>query len=147
VDSDGVIAAATSAGLHQMILRFPKGYDTEIGEAGGMLSGGQKQRIALARAIYGDPKVIVLDEPNANLDDIGEAALMKTVEQLKSAGKTVFLVSHRASAIAAADMLLVLRDGEVVHFGERDAVVAELNNAAQRARPAEPGGSLVPQPA
>jgi ATP-binding cassette subfamily C exporter for protease/lipase len=147
VDSDAVIAAATSAGLHQMILRFPKGYDTEIGEAGGMLSGGQKQRIALARAIYGNPKVIVLDEPNANLDDIGEAALMKTVEQLKAAGKTVFLVSHRASAIAAADCLLALRDGEVVHFGERDAVVAELNVAAQRARPAEPGGALVPQPA
>ena len=147
VDSDGVIAAATSAGLHQMIQRYHKGYDTEIGEAGGMLSGGQKQRIALARAIYGDPKVIVLDEPNANLDDVGEAALMKTVEQLKAAGKTVFLVSHRASAIAAADMLLVLKDGEVAHFGERDAVVIELNNAVQRARPAEPGGSLVPQPA
>jgi ATP-binding cassette subfamily C exporter for protease/lipase len=147
LDSQSVIDASTSAGLHQMILRFPKGYDTEIGEAGGMLSGGQKQRIALARAIYGDPKLIVLDEPNANLDDIGEAALMKTVQQLKSQGKTVFMISHRPAAISAADWLLVLKDGEVAHFGERDAVITALGNAARAQRPAEPGGALVPQPA
>ena len=147
VNSDMVIEAATSAGLHQMILRFPKGYDTDIGEAGGALSGGQKQRIALARAIYGDPKVIVLDEPNANLDDQGEVALMRTVAELKAKGKTIFLITHRPAAVTAADLLIVLRDGELMHFGERDAVVATLSNAARGPRPAEPGGSLVPQPA
>jgi ATP-binding cassette subfamily C exporter for protease/lipase len=147
LDSDDVIEAATSAGLHQMILRFPKGYDTEIGEAGGVLSGGQKQRIAVARAIYGNPKLIVLDEPNANLDDVGEAALMKTVAQLKSKGKTVFIVSHRPAAISAADVLIVLKDGEIAHFGEREAVITALNNSARAQRPAEPGGALVPQPA
>jgi ATP-binding cassette subfamily C exporter for protease/lipase len=147
VDSDKVIEAATSAGLHQMILRFPKGYDTEIGEAGGLLSGGQKQRIALARAIYGSPNLIVLDEPNANLDDVGEAALMKTVKELKMKGRTVFMISHRPAAISAADWLLVLQDGTVTHFGERDAVITALNNAARAQRPAEPDGALVPQPA
>jgi ATP-binding cassette subfamily C exporter for protease/lipase len=148
VDSDDVIEAATAAGLHQMILRFPKGYDTEIGEAGGMLSGGQRQRIALARAVYGDPKLVVLDEPNANLDDVGEAALMKTVEQLKARHKTVFLVSHRPAAISAADWLLVLKDGEIAHFGQRDAVITALNSIARaQQRPPEPGNQLVPQPA
>ncbi|HUR89862.1 MAG TPA: type I secretion system permease/ATPase [Ramlibacter sp.] len=147
VNSDQVIEAATAAGLHQMILRFPMGYDTGIGESGGALSGGQRQRIALARAMYGDPKLIVLDEPNANLDDVGEAALMKSVEQLKAKGKTVFLITHRQSAIAAADWLMVLKDGELVHCGERDAVIAALNNASRAPRPAEPGTSLVAQPA
>lgn len=145
VDSPKVIEAATTAGLHQMILRFPNGYNTPIGEAGGVLSGGQKQRIALARAIYGDPKVIVLDEPNANLDDAGEAALMQAVAQLKSKGKTVFIITHRSHAIAAADWLLVLQNGEVTACGPRDAVAASLN-ASRPQRPADPG-ALVPQPA
>jgi len=146
VDSEKVIEAATSAGLHQMILRYPKGYDTDIGEAGGALSGGQKQRIALARAIYGDPKVIVLDEPNANLDDQGEVALTKTIAELQKKGKTIFLITHRPTAVAGADFLMVLKNGELVHFGERDAVLAELGGPVRGPRPPEPG-ALVPQPA
>ncbi len=134
IDSDKVIAAARSAGLHDMILRFPKGYDTPMGEAGGLLSGGQRQRVGLARAIYGDPALIVLDEPNANLDDVGEAALMQAVRELKAKGRTVFLITHRPGAVAVADQLVVLRDGRVQVQGARDAVLAQL----QAARPTVP---------
>jgi len=149
VDSDKVIDAARCAGLHEMILRFPKGYDTPIGEAGGMLSGGQRQRIGLARAVYGDPALVVLDEPNANLDDAGEAALMSTVAQLKAKGKTVFLITHRPGAIGAADWLLLLNNGELVANGPRDAVVKALQQRQQAAaqQPPEPPASLSPQPA
>ncbi len=124
VDAAQVIAAAQSAGLHEMILRFPKGYDTPIGEAGNLLSGGQRQRIGLARAVYGDPRLIVLDEPNANLDEAGEAALFRTISQLKAKGRTVFLISHRHTAVAVADRILVVRDGQIVEDGPRDAVIA-----------------------
>jgi len=126
VDSERVIAAARHAGLHEMILRFPKGYDTPMGEAGGALSGGQRQRIALARAVYGHPALVVLDEPNANLDEAGELALSRTVQQLKSAGSTVVLVSHRQGAIALADHLLILNEGRVKMEGPRDIVLAAL---------------------
>ncbi len=124
VDAAQVIAAAQSAGLHEMILRFPKGYDTSIGEAGNLLSGGQRQRIGLARAVYGDPRLIVLDEPNANLDEAGEAALFRTISQLKAKGRTVFLISHRHTAVAVADRILVLRAGQIVEDGPRDTVIA-----------------------
>jgi ATP-binding cassette subfamily C exporter for protease/lipase len=150
VDSMKVIEAARCAGLHEMILRFPQGYDTPIGEGGGLLSGGQRQRIALARAVYGDPALVVLDEPNANLDDAGEAALMSTVIQLKAKGKTVFLITHRPGAIKAADHLLLLNDGQLVANGPRDAVMAAFAQHQQsaRQRPADPPtNSLVPQPA
>jgi ATP-binding cassette subfamily C exporter for protease/lipase len=128
IDSDRVIAAAQSAGLHEMILRFPKGYDTELGDAGGTLSGGQRQRIALARAIYGQPALVVLDEPNANLDEAGETALAHAVEQLKVAGSTVVLVSHRQGVIALADRLLILNEGRVEAEGPRDTVIAALRS-------------------
>lgn len=146
VDSKRVIAAATAAGLHEMILRFPAGYDTPIGEAGRILSGGQRQRIGLARAIYGDPALIVLDEPNANLDDAGDAALLGAVKGLKAAGKTVFLITHRPGALAVADQLLILRDGRVQAQGPRDAVLQALQAAQPPARPtgAVPGGPLQP---
>jgi len=150
MDSDKVIDAARCAGLHEMILRFPKGYDTPIGEAGGMLSGGQRQRIGLARAVYGDPKLVVLDEPNANLDDAGEAALMNTVAQLKARGRTVFLITHRPGAVGAADWLLILNNGELVANGPRPAVVAALQrqqSAAQPRPPEAPMSPLSPQPA
>ena len=136
IDSPKVIAAAKSAGLHEMILRLPRGYDTPIGEAGGMLSGGQRQRIGLARAIHGEPALIVLDEPNANLDDVGEQALMQAVRELKAKGKTVFLITHRPGAVQLADHLLVLRDGQIQLQGPRDAVLAQLKAAQAAARPA-----------
>ena len=149
VVSEKVIAAARSAGLHEMILRFPKGYDTSIGEAGGLLSGGQRQRIGLARAIYGDPVLVVLDEPNANLDDVGEQALVRAVHGLKAAGKTVFLITHRPGILAVADRLLILRDGVVQADGPRDEVLAALRAAqAAGASPPQPGGgALTAQPA
>lgn len=152
VDPEKVIAAARSAGLHEMILRFPKGYDTPIGEAGNLLSGGQRQRVGLARAMYGDPVMVVLDEPNANLDDVGEAALVRAVLGLKSKGCTVFLITHRPGILAVADRLLVLQDGAVVADGPRDAVLDALRAghaaaAAQSAPPAAPTGGLQPLPA
>ena len=116
-----------------MILRFPKGYDTPIGEAGNLLSGGQRQRIGLARAVYGNPVLVVLDEPNANLDDAGEAALYKAIQQLKAAGSTVFLITHRPGAVSVADRILLLRDGQVQADGPRDAVIAALQAAARPA--------------
>ena len=132
-ESQQIIAAAKQAGLHDMILRFPKGYDTQMGEAGNLLSGGQRQRIALARAVYAAPSVLVLDEPNANLDEVGETALYQTVAQLKAAGKSVFLISHRPGALALADRLLVLQDGRVQFEGPRDAVMGAMQ-AARSAR-------------
>jgi len=126
VNAEQVIAAATRAGLHDMILRFPRGYDTPMGEAGSSLSGGQRQRIALARAIYGEPALVVLDEPNANLDDAGEQALAQAVQRLKAAGSTVVLISHRQGVIALADRLLIMADGQVQIEGPRDLVIAAL---------------------
>lgn len=126
VDSPKVIAAAKCAGLHDMILRFPKGYDTPMGEAGGLLSGGQRQRIALARAVYGAPALVVLDEPNANLDDAGEQALLQTIRTLKSQGKTVVLITHRPGALAVADRLVLIRDGRVQIQGPKDDVLRAL---------------------
>jgi ATP-binding cassette subfamily C exporter for protease/lipase len=130
VDSEQVIAAARATGLHEMILRMPKGYDTPIGEAGSVLSGGQRQRVALARALYGKPRLVVLDEPNANLDDVGEAALARAVQQLRANGTTVVLVTHRPGAVALADRLLLLTDGAVQAEGPRDAVLAAIRAAA-----------------
>lgn len=150
VDSAQVIAAAQRTGLHEMILRFPKGYDTPMGEAGNLLSGGQRQRIALARAVYGDPVLLVLDEPNANLDDAGEAALYKAVAQLKAAGSTVFLITHRPGALAVADRILVLRDGQVQADGPRDDVLTMLRSVrpatAPLASPVPPLPPISPMP-
>ena len=116
VDSEQVIEAARRTGLHDMILRLPKGYDTPMGEAGSLLSGGQRQRVGLARALYGDPAMVVLDEPNASLDDVGEAALVTTLRDLKKRGKTVFMIVHQPHLLAAADRVLVLEQGQVARL-------------------------------
>ena len=133
VDSEKVIAAAQAAGLHQMILRFPKGYDTRVGQAGSFLSGGQRQRIGLARALYGQPVLVVLDEPNANLDDEGENALLNAVLLLKQQGKTVVLISHRQGVLKVADRLVIMQDGRVVASGPRDGVLAALQQQREAA--------------
>jgi ATP-binding cassette subfamily C exporter for protease/lipase len=120
IDSDAVIEAAKRAGIHEMVQHLPQGYDTSLGQAGGLLSGGQRQRLALARALYGMPDLVVLDEPNANLDDVGEVALMKAIVELKQAGKTVFMVLHQRNLLALADRVLVLNNGTVAQFGVMD---------------------------
>jgi ATP-binding cassette subfamily C exporter for protease/lipase len=138
---DKVIAAARATGLHDAILRLPKGYDTPIGEAGGVLSGGQRQRLALARALYGDPAVLVLDEPNSNLDDAGEHALFEAIRELRRQGRTLVLVTHRLPAPQIADRVLVLRDGAVAAYGPPATVLPPPRGATPG-----PGGAT-PQPA
>src|SRR5262245_19490476 len=113
-----------------MILRLPDGYDTQIGAGGALLSGGQRQRIALARALYGSPRLVVLDEPNANLDREGDEALLRTLQRLRAAKVTVVLVAHRPSLLGTADKLLVLRDGAVDLFGARKEILARVTRPA-----------------
>ena len=130
VDSDAVIVAAKRAGVHDMILRFAHGYDTHLDVDGNPLSGGQRQRIGLARALYGEPSIIVLDEPNANLDDAGEKALIEALEDLKSRGCTTVLISHRPSILGTVDKVLMLREGSTQLFGPRDEVFAALRQTS-----------------
>jgi ATP-binding cassette subfamily C exporter for protease/lipase len=137
VNPEQVIIAAKRAGVHDMILHFPKGYDTILGEAGAGLSGGQKQRIGLARAMYGDPSLIVLDEPNSNLDDVGEQALVAAIIDLRQRGKTIVLITHRTSIIGVTNKLLLVRDGAAQLFGPSDQVLAALAQANQQAQIAQ----------
>ena len=124
LDSEQVVAAARAAAVHDMVLRLPKGYQTPLGESGMRLSAGQKQRIGLARALYGGPRLVVLDEPDANLDDAGEIALREAVTALRAGGVTVVLVTHRAALVHTADLLLVMRQGRLAHHGAPTQVLA-----------------------
>jgi PrtD family type I secretion system ABC transporter len=126
VDSEAVIAAARKAGVHEMIQKLPEGYDTRIGLGGQALSGGQRQRIALARALYGDPVLVVMDEPNASLDTEGEAALMTAIKEMKVAGQTVVVITHKPSLLNVVDSVLVLRGGLVEMKGPRAEVLSKF---------------------
>jgi ATP-binding cassette subfamily C exporter for protease/lipase len=132
IDSEQVVLAAKRAGVHDMILHLPKGYDTLLADGGAGLSGGQKQRLGLARAMYGDPSVLVLDEPNSNLDEAGEAALVRAVADLRTRGKTVILITHRTNVIGITNKLLLLRDGQAEMYGPTDQVVAALQENARK---------------
>ena len=134
VDPDKVIDAAIKAGLHESILRMPQGYETPVGPGGAALSGGQRQRIGLARALYGQVRLVVLDEPNSNLDDIGEAALVQAIQKLKTEGCTVVLITHRSSVLSTVDRVMVLREGVIQAYGPRDDVIAAIAQASQAAR-------------
>ena len=123
--SEDVIAAAQLANVHEMVLRMPQGYDTEIGERGMALSGGQRQRVGLARALFQSPKLVVLDEPNANLDQEGELALLQAIEKLKETKTTAIIVAHRPAVLQHVDKILVMKEGTVRLFGDR----AEVLNA------------------
>ena len=127
--SEAILKAARIAGVHDMILRLPDGYATRIGAGGMSLSAGQRQRIGLARALFGDPFLIVLDEPNANLDTEGEQALTRAIQTMRAARSIVIVISHRPSALAALDMALVLYDGKAIAFGRRDEVFARVSHA------------------
>ena len=129
-DAAEVIRAAQRAHVHELILRLPKGYDSDIGDAGQSLSPGQRQRIALARALYGRPRFVVLDEPNANLDNDGDEALIRTLRVLKEEGATVVVIAHRPSLIAGVDKILVLREGAAEMFGPRAEVMARITRPA-----------------
>ena len=125
-DPRQLLAAADKAGVHEMILRLPNGYETQVGEGGALLSGGQRQRIALARALYGDPFLLVLDEPNSNLDAEGESALTRAIQLVRTRGGVVVVVAHRSSALAAVDKVMIVNEGRVQAFGARDDVLSQL---------------------
>ena len=136
--AEAILAAAEAAGVHAMILQLPEGYETPVGEEGLNLSAGQRQRIALARALYRDPFLVVLDEPNSNLDPEGDAALSAAVERVKARGGIVLLIAHRAAILGTVDLILLMRGGNAQAFGPRDEVLARMN--AKAGGPGGPGG-------
>jgi ATP-binding cassette subfamily C protein EexD len=131
INPEKVVEAAQAADVHQMILHLPEGYETKI--VGNVLSAGQRQRLGLARALYGNPRLIILDEPNSNLDQEGDAAFLKTLNGLKHAGHTVIVVTHRNNVLAHVDKILLLVEGQVAHYGTREEVFSTLQQAAARA--------------
>ncbi len=139
--SEAILKAAQIAGVHEMILRLPQGYATRIGQGGMSLSAGQRQRIGLARAVFGDPFLVVLDEPNANLDADGENALGRAIQTLRGSGSIVIVVSHRPSALAALNMAMVLYEGRAIAFGPREEIFARIRTEAGRPAPAAQAAS------
>jgi ATP-binding cassette subfamily C exporter for protease/lipase len=140
-DQVKVEAAARAVGLHEFILALPHGYDSAVGREGAMLSGGQRQRVGLARALYGNPAFVVLDEPNSSLDEQGDAALANAISKLAASGTTFVVMTHRTSVLGVADKMLVLRDGQTQMFGPRDDVLKALSGAVAQARQASPGAA------
>jgi ATP-binding cassette subfamily C exporter for protease/lipase len=148
LDSTKVIQAAQMAGVHELVLKLPNGYDTVLGTAGLGLSGGQRQRIALARALYGAPRLLILDEPNSNLDDVGEASLVQAIAHQKSLGNTVIVVTHRTNLLKVTDALILMKDGEIQSAGPTQQVLTQLSAKApavqqvpQQAAPVEKKGA------
>ena len=139
-EAEAIISAAEAAGVHQLILGLPKGYATQIGEGGLSLSGGQRQRIALARALYGSPFLVVLDEPNANLDAEGDEALTNAILSIRKRGGIAVIVAHRPNSLAAVDYVLMLRDGEVQAFGPQKEVLNKVLRAVSKHPVAVPAG-------
>jgi ABC-type protease/lipase transport system fused ATPase/permease subunit len=141
VDSELVVQAATDAGVHDMILELPEGYDTVISGAQGLLSPGQRQRVALARALYSRPKLLILDEPNSNLDESGEQALNTAIANMKQNGSTIVMVSHRQTVLSLADYIIIMEGGRIKEQGARDEVVARVR-AAQQAQQSKANPSV-----
>jgi ATP-binding cassette subfamily C protein len=138
-DAEAIVAAARKAGAHEMILQLPEGYDTPVAAGGSRLSGGQKQRIGLARAFYGDPVLLVLDEPNSNLDATGQDALNLAIRQAKAEGRIVIIMAHRPAGIAECDLILIMDGGSARGFGPRDEILkAHVRNYAQVAGRIQP---------
>ena len=137
IDPEKVVNAAKMADVHDLILHLPEGYDTMIGVTGGNLSGGQRQRVGLARALYGEPQIVVLDEPNSNLDEVGEAALGNAIQRLKQKGATVIVITHRNNVLTNVDKLLILNDGLVSVYGPKEQVIAHLQQQQAQAQAAQ----------
>lgn len=141
-DSASIVEAARKADAHDMIVRLSQGYDTRVSAAGGRLSGGQMQRIGLARALYGDPVLLILDEPNSNLDNAGSMAVNAAIRTMKAEGKSVLIMAHRPAAIQECDLLMVLEDGMRKAFGPRDQVLRDqVKNHTEILRPTTPGSA------
>jgi PrtD family type I secretion system ABC transporter len=143
-DPDAVVEAAKMVGVHDMILQLPNGYDTDIGDFGALLSAGQRQHLALARALYGKPSLLVLDEPNSNLDAISEEALLKALDEAKKQGITLVVITHRPSILHAADKMMMMRNGVIEMFGNRSQVMAQLSPSAAVRKMANPGQTPTP---
>ena len=136
--------AARIAGAHDMILQLPSGYDTQIGESGASLSAGQRQRIALARALFGDPFLLVLDEPNSNLDAVGEASLQQALQSAKARGAVVIVIAHRPSVLAMCDKLLILSNGAQQAFGPREELLKKVTGQPTALEPPRPLATIRP---
>lgn len=143
--SEVIVAAAQAAGVHELILRLPEGYETKIGERGSMLSAGQRQRIALARALYGNPFLVVLDEPNSNLDAEGEEALAKAIEGVRARGGVAVVIAHRPGVVAAVDLVAILGAGQLTAFGPKDEVLRKALRAPVGPQSGPPAGPAAPQ--
>ncbi|MGA7457720.1 MAG: type I secretion system permease/ATPase, partial [Methyloceanibacter sp.] len=131
-DAETIVEAANAAGVHELILRLPNGYDTEIGEGGAFLSAGQRQRIALARALFRKPFLLVLDEPNSNLDSEGDEALTRAILQTRERGGIAVVIAHRPSALAGVDMLMAMAHGHVHLLGTKEEILAKLRRATEK---------------
>ena len=144
IEPDKIVEAAQLAGVHEMVLQLPEGYDSRVGAGGGVLSGGQRQRIGLARAVYGDPKLVVLDEPNSNLDDVGDAALTAALAKLKGKGVTLIVISHRTAILSSVEKLMVLQEGMIADFGDTAEVVERLQKLQAPQNKSRPAPATIP---